>query len=140
MAAPLEISTMRDEPPRHWVHQLPYRAIVFIRSNASTPLYAVAGLAGGPWNAENALKAARDAYPATCFYCGTSKKASPLTIDHIEPLAGLGTGDLANMVLACKPCNVKKDQRPIEVFRPDAGREWLSRVLRQVQERLNRLP
>lgn len=113
---------------------------MYVRSNGTTPLYAVAGVSGGPWNAENALKAARNAYPASCFYCGKPKKREALTIDHVEPLAGLGTRDLSNMILACKPCNAKKGNKPIEIFRPDAGREWLSSVLRQVQERLNRLP
>lgn len=83
---------------------------------------------------------ARDAHPANCFYCGEAKKKVRLTIDHVQPRNSQGTGDLANLVLACKPCNAKKSDIPVEVFRPDAGREWLSGLLRQVQERLNRLP
>ncbi|MEA3052203.1 MAG: hypothetical protein QOG72_1106 [Sphingomonadales bacterium] len=128
-----------EEPPHHWAQQLPYRAVVYVRANGSTPLFAVAGVKGGPWNAEKALRTARDAYPANCFYCGKSKKEAGLTIDHVEPRKKRGTGDLANLVLACRPCNADKADKAIEVFRPDAGREWLSGVLRQVQERLNRI-
>jgi 5-methylcytosine-specific restriction endonuclease McrA len=112
---------------------------VYVRTNGFTPLFAVAGVKGGPWKAEKALRTARDTYPAHCFYCGKSKKVTDLTIDHVEPQKKRRNGDLANLVLACQPCNAEKADKPIEVFRPDAGREWLSGVLRQVQERLNRL-
>jgi len=140
VATQLRTSAPNEEPPRHWANQLPYRAIVYVRTNGPTHLFAVAGVKGGPWNAQKALRVARDTYPADCFYCGKSKKKAKLTIDHVEPLTKQGTGDLANLILACKPCNLEKADNPIEVFRPDAGREWLASVLRQVQERLNRLP
>lgn len=60
-------------------------------------------------------------------------------IDHAEPALVGGGDDVQNLLIACKPCNLAKTHIPIEFFSPSAGREWLSAVLRQVQDRLNRL-
>jgi 5-methylcytosine-specific restriction endonuclease McrA len=128
-----------EELPRHWAGCLPYRALVYVRSNGPTPLFQVAGAAGGPWGAEAALRKALKFHPACCFYCHKDKKQVALTVDHVEPRSKRGSRELANLVVACRDCNLTKANEPIEVFNPDAGREWLSGVLRQVQERLNRL-
>jgi len=132
-------SPATEHLPRHWSGELPYRALVYVRSNGSTPLFQVAGVAGGPWSAANALKEALKFHPASCFYCRKDKKQAALTVDHVEPQSRRGTWELSNLVLACRACNFEKSDQPVEVFNPEAGREWLSGVLRHIQGRLNRL-
>ena len=45
----------------------------------------------------------------TCQYCGDQEH--PLTIDHIIPKSRGGKTSWANIVVACKPCNLKKGNR-----------------------------
>ncbi|MFG2565277.1 RNA-guided endonuclease IscB [Streptomyces sp. NPDC048567] len=55
-----------------------------------------------------------------CAYCGAA--GVPLNIDHIRPRSHGGSSRLANLTLACVPCNQAKDSRPVEEFlahRPD---------------------
>ena len=49
----------------------------------------------------------RDNY--TCQYCGD--RNHPLTIDHIIPKSRGGKTSWANIVVACKPCNLNKGSR-----------------------------
>ena len=62
----------------------------------------------------------------TCAYC--QAKEVPLEIDHIHPRS-LGESDrISNLTLACRPCNRKKGNFPVETFlakKPDL----LSRIL-----------
>ncbi|UCD11279.1 MAG: HNH endonuclease [Nitrospinaceae bacterium] len=51
----------------------------------------------------------RDNY--TCQYCGVSKH--PLTVDHVLPKSRGGKTDWFNVVVACKPCNLKKSNRTL---------------------------
>jgi len=67
-----------------------------------------------PYNRRNIL--CRDRY--MCQYCGQKFKSIELTLDHVIPkskwrsLNNKGTPSrLDNVVLACKPCNNKKDDR-----------------------------
>lgn len=46
----------------------------------------------------------RDNY--TCQYCGESQKV--LTVDHVIPKSRGGKTTWRNVVVACKPCNLKK--------------------------------
>ncbi len=46
------------------------------------------------------------AYGYRCAYCGASDV--PLEKDHRTPVSKGGTDDPANLVPACKPCNVRK--------------------------------
>lgn len=46
----------------------------------------------------------RDNY--TCQYCGDAN--STLTVDHIQPKSRGGKTSWTNVVVACKPCNLKK--------------------------------
>ena len=49
----------------------------------------------------------------TCQYCGASNHI--LTVDHIFPKSRGGTTNWDNVVVACKPCNLKKGNRtPVE--------------------------
>lgn len=52
----------------------------------------------------------------TCAYCGAENV--PLEIDHIRPRSRGGSNRVANLTLACRPCNEKKGSRPAEVFLP----------------------
>ena len=45
----------------------------------------------------------------TCQYCGN--KDHPLTVDHIVPKSRGGETIWTNVVVACKPCNMKKGSR-----------------------------
>jgi 5-methylcytosine-specific restriction endonuclease McrA len=120
---------------------LPYRMIAFVRIHPNgTPLYQVAGSAAGPRGAERALRLAHETHGGKCFYCDKKLDCHEVTVDHVQPAATGGTKHIQNLVIACKPCNTSKGAQAIEIFKPAAGREWLSAMLVQVQERLNRLP
>ena len=49
----------------------------------------------------------------TCQYCGNNERS--LTVDHIIPKSRGGKSNWNNVVVACKPCNLKKgNQAPSE--------------------------
>ena len=124
---------------QHCIDALPYRSIVFIRFNShGTPVYRVAGCADAEMGSRKALERAFEIFHGRCFYCQT--ELLEMTVDHVEPLAAGGTDTLQNLVIACKPCNASKGRKAIELFHPKAGRAWLEEVMRQVEERLKRLP
>jgi hypothetical protein len=135
----------REEKPENGaapcLSDLPYRMVVFACEHPNgTLLYQVAGSAAAPRGAERALRLAHQTHGGSCFYCKKKLNHNEVTVDHVQPAAIGGTKLIQNLVIACKPCNSSKGARPIEIFKPAAGREWLSAVLLQVQERLNRLP
>jgi 5-methylcytosine-specific restriction endonuclease McrA len=77
------------------------RTLKMVRRNQKT------GLA---FSKKNILR--RDNY--TCQYCGTLNH--PLTVDHIVPKSRGGETNWTNIVVACKPCNLKKGNRtPLEM-------------------------
>ena len=43
-----------------------------------------------------------------CRYCGADADESPLTMDHVVPVALGGSDDPSNLVAACKDCNAGK--------------------------------
>ncbi len=43
-----------------------------------------------------------------CYYCGKLVSPGDLTMDHVVPLIRGGRSTKANLVPACKECNVKK--------------------------------
>jgi 5-methylcytosine-specific restriction endonuclease McrA len=108
------------------------------RSPHGVPLFLVAGSASPALAAPKALKEAHRVHGGACFYCRKLVTADQLTIDHADPVASGGKDEVQNLLIACKPCNLAKGHQPIEHFNPQAGREWLSAVLKQVQDRLNR--
>jgi 5-methylcytosine-specific restriction endonuclease McrA len=57
----------------------------------------------------------RDKY--RCQYCGDSKAASELTLDHILPRAQGGVSTPENLVAACVKCNQRKGNRTPEQAR-----------------------
>lgn len=134
---------VRKEDPaiaaRHCLTEIPYRMIVYVRTNQKTPLYCVAGSEMGPSGAKKALSEAFRVHGGDCFYCKKPVQADDLSVDHAEPLTVGGKNEIQNLLIAHKACNIAKGRQPIECYRPDAGREWLGALLAQVQDRLNRL-
>jgi 5-methylcytosine-specific restriction enzyme A len=55
---------------------------------------------------------ARDGY--TCVYCGRRGNKLRLTIDHVFPVVLGGTNDVANLVTACRSCNLAKGARLLD--------------------------
>ncbi|MEU1902047.1 RNA-guided endonuclease IscB [Nocardiopsis dassonvillei] len=49
-----------------------------------------------------------------CAYCGAT--GVPLNIDHVRPRSRGGSDRVANLALACVPCNQAKADRPVEEF------------------------
>lgn len=125
---------------KHCLEQTPYRMIVYARSDGNgTPLYLVAGSNSPAIGAERALREAHKRHRGECFYCRQTIADEHFTIDHVEPETLGGRAHLQNLVIAHKACNLAKGYKVIEAFKPEAGREWLSALLKQVQDRLNRL-
>lgn len=63
-----------------------------------------------------------------CVYCDA--KNVPLEKDHVRPRSRDGSNALSNLVPACRPCNQRKGNQPIEAFLShDLPR--LTRILRQ---------
>lgn len=52
-----------------------------------------------------------------CRYCGVTAVASPLHIDHVIPKSKGGTDDAANLVTACRDCNLGKSATPLDESR-----------------------
>lgn len=123
----------------HCLTDAPYRMVVFVDMLNGTPRYQVAGSDLAPRGAEKALRLAHERHGGNCFYCKKPVATDALTIDHVQPRAAGGGADIQNLLIACAPCNKRKGATVIEFFKPEAGREWLSAVLHQVQARLNRL-
>lgn len=113
--------------------------IVFHQFNGDTPLFLVAGSNASARGAEKALRLAHKLHGGDCFYCKKPVPHEGLSIDHAEPEKLGGNGSLPNLLVSCKPCNLKKGHKPIETFNRNAGKEWLSALLAQVQDRLNRV-
>jgi 5-methylcytosine-specific restriction endonuclease McrA len=135
--------SQREDPvhaSQHCLPDAPYRMVIFARlSPHRKPLYLVAGSNAPASGAKKALKEAHRVHGGACFYCKEPVRHEELTIDHAEPAKLGGRGDLENLLIACKPCNSRKRHQPIEDFSREAGREWLSALLQQIQERLSHL-
>jgi len=59
----------------------------------------------------------------TCVYC--KRSAVPLTIEHVTPRSLGGSNRVSNLAAACRTCNQKRGNRPLEQF-TDA--ETISRI------------
>jgi hypothetical protein len=69
-----------------------------------------------------------------CSYCDCTPVA--YEVDHFEPKARGGADTLDNLVLACRPCNRAKRDKPPEVFLKDNPRRFyvLSTNLKYLHE------
>jgi 5-methylcytosine-specific restriction endonuclease McrA len=65
-----------------------------------------------------------------CQYCGGTFKARELTFEHVIPRSRGGKTAWSNIVAACEPCNVAKDDktamRPFKVPREPTPQELLA--------------
>lgn len=52
----------------------------------------------------------------TCRYCGTALEWSNYHCDHVVPVASRGGDDPANLAASCKPCNLSKAAKPVDVW------------------------
>ncbi|MHB8147167.1 MAG: RNA-guided endonuclease IscB [Vulcanimicrobiaceae bacterium] len=69
-----------------------------------------------------------------CAYCDAVNV--PLQIEHVVPKSGKGSNRIANLAIACEPCNTKKGKQPIEDFLAhDPAR--LAKILAQLKAPLN---
>ena len=67
-----------------------------------------------------------------CAYCGYD---APTQVDHVIPLSRGGTSDRANLVPACRPCNMDKLDFTVEEwkdYRLAGGLPWPPKSLRDV--------
>jgi 5-methylcytosine-specific restriction endonuclease McrA len=118
----------------------PYQLLVFDRVDGNkVPVYFVAGVAGGPWSSRTALTKAFGKHGGQCYYCRKAIGRDEFSLDHIEPKCCGGSDSIQNLAICHKACNINKGRLPIEAFHPEAGKEWLQALLKQVQERLHRL-
>ena len=53
-------------------------------------------------------------YKRKCCYCGTQVSSKEATWDHVVPRSKGGLTDWSNIVLACRPCNARKDDKTPE--------------------------
>jgi len=53
-------------------------------------------------------------YKRSCCYCG--KTDVPLEVEHVIPKSKGGSNRISNLVLSCRKCNERKDNKSIEVF------------------------
>lgn len=64
-----------------------------------------------------------------CFYCGKSAPEAILQVDHVQPRADGGTDNPANLVAACRDCNLGKGTRPLpRVWRRAVQAGWCAFV------------
>lgn len=67
------------------------------------------------------LAAWKRAQPKVCHWCGAACK-SAFVVDHYQPLAKGGRHEVANLVIACPPCNLKKNAKDPYAFAASKGR------------------
>ena len=68
-----------------------------------------------------ALAAWKSAAKKVCYWCGT-RCASDHHVDHYTPLSRGGRHELDNLVIACGPCNLKKNAKDPLDFAREVGR------------------
>ena len=73
-----------------------------------------AGYQEGPLYRSHLHRALSERDGHACAYCG--KKSEALECDHVVPKARGGSDNIANRVLACRPCNQAKGARDVREF------------------------
>lgn len=67
------------------------------------------------------LMAWKRAQQKICYWCGI-ECAKSATVDHYTPLAKGGKHEASNLVIACRPCNAKKNAKDPYEFAQSIGR------------------
>ncbi|MEU9390588.1 RNA-guided endonuclease IscB [Streptomyces sp. NPDC048324] len=89
--------------------------------------------ARGPLAGTRVRSYLRAEWNSSCVYCGAI--GVPLNIEHLRPRSRGGSSRIANLVLACVPCNKAKGSRPVVAFLAgDPGR--LEQILDQTRPSL----
>lgn len=57
-----------------------------------------------------------------CHWCGKKLSNRTATLDHLLPRAHGGGDHLANLVLACKPCNLRRGTKEIDAWVDELAR------------------
>ena len=96
---------------REWLKRNPgYMAAVKHRrrliENASKNLAAIKA-----W-----MKSVKSKKTAVCYYCGRTISTKGLHFDHIVAIANGGIHDVSNLCVSCPPCNLQKQDKPIEAW------------------------
>lgn len=63
----------------------------------------------------------------TCQYCGASAPNVELQVDHIHPVAKGGRSRYANLITACRHCNIGKSDIPLS-SRPEPLDAYIPRA------------
>ncbi len=95
------ISDIKEKRLRSISHSFPFPSVIKVKYYVSIPYKGVV------MSRHNIFK--RDG--GKCQYCGTSKE---LTIDHVVPRSKGGKSTWTNLVTACKKCNSRKSDFPLE--------------------------
>lgn len=84
----------------------------------------------------------RDNYQ--CRYCGASAPDTPLTVDHVVPVALGGSDDPGNLVTACRDCNAGKSasapDAPLVADVSETALRWAQAFKQAVSERYPDIP
>ncbi|MFJ5310126.1 RNA-guided endonuclease IscB [Streptomyces sp. NPDC088350] len=67
---------------------------------------------------------------SACAYCDATDV--PLNVEHLSPRSRGGSDHIANLVLACVPCNEAKGSNPVETFLADRP-DRLAKILEQTR-------
>lgn len=70
-----------------------------------------------------------------CAYC--DKENVPLQVEHIQAKSKRGSNRVSNLTLACKPCNKRKDDRPVQEFLnydPDRLKKIMDRAKKPLKD------
>lgn len=70
-----------------------------------------------------------------CAYC--DEKDVPLEVEHIVPKSRGGSDRISNLTLACNKCNIKKGNKPVEIFlknKPDVLKRILAQAKRPLKD------
>lgn len=59
-----------------------------------------------------------EAFEYSCIYCGVeeSKDTGTMNLEHIIPMRRNGPHNISNLVISCKVCNSKKNDKPLITF------------------------
>lgn len=59
-----------------------------------------------------------EAFEGNCIYCGVqeSKETGTMNLEHIVPMRRNGPHNVSNLVISCKKCNSKKNDKPLITF------------------------
>ena len=70
------------------------------------------------------LKALFAAFDGRCVYCGITEDERGVghDVDHVIPTSRGGSHHISNLVLACRPCNRSKSDKPFTTFYIKADR------------------